>query len=318
MNDQYLWDGTGPPDPEVEQLEQLLEPYRFAADQAEPATGPGRIRILPLLAALAAGTALLLTAGFLATVGRGPDSTHGADYRLEVLEGRGFARAALLPGDRLVLDQATRARIHIGEIGSVDLHPRSTLSVLDGSGRDDDGAYHLFLERGTLAASIFAAPRLFQVGTPSGIAVDMGCMYEATVEENGRTRLEVVAGSVSFETPARKVHVPSGAACIATPERGPGTPVWVDKADAYRQAVARLDDGLASPADLRTIIRETEARDTLTLWHLLGHSDPQFRLRILERIESLDGLTEDVDRQALLDGDPAAREILRQQFDWAW
>ena len=33
MNEKYLWDRSGPPDPEIERLEQLLAPLRYGFDR---------------------------------------------------------------------------------------------------------------------------------------------------------------------------------------------------------------------------------------------------------------------------------------------
>ncbi|MBM4014416.1 MAG: hypothetical protein FJ293_05560 [Planctomycetes bacterium] len=119
---------------------------------------------------------------------------------------------ALRVGDRIVCGDGGSARVRVGEVGWLSLQPSTRLRVGAGHGdAEKAGAFQLELERGTVAATIFAAPRVFALGTPGGIAVDLGCIYETTVADDGATFLKVTSGSVSFESGGRKVHVPSGA-----------------------------------------------------------------------------------------------------------
>lgn len=66
MNDDYLWDRTGEPDPEIQQLEEVLGTMRYQAQPLElPAgTRPGRERrYFPRLAVAAAIALMILSAG---------------------------------------------------------------------------------------------------------------------------------------------------------------------------------------------------------------------------------------------------------------
>ena len=66
MNDDYLWDKSGPPDPEVQQLENILGTLRYQPKPFEiPANvpAPRRRNYFPLLAAIAATVLLALLAG---------------------------------------------------------------------------------------------------------------------------------------------------------------------------------------------------------------------------------------------------------------
>ncbi|MSR47227.1 MAG: hypothetical protein EXS13_09205 [Planctomycetes bacterium] len=155
--------------------------------------------------------------------------------------------APLHVGDRIVCDPGGSARVRVGDVGSLRLAEATRLRVAAGHGdATREGAFHLELERGTVSATIFAAPRVFALGTPCGIAVDLGCIYDTTVDEDGRTFLSVVSGKVSFESDGRKVHVPSGAGCRAWPGFGPGTPTWSDSPEEIRAAVERHDAARAA------------------------------------------------------------------------
>jgi hypothetical protein len=65
MNDDYLWDKTGQPDPEIQQLEEILGTLRYQPQPLElpdDAVTPRRRSYLPLLA-IAASLLLALLAG---------------------------------------------------------------------------------------------------------------------------------------------------------------------------------------------------------------------------------------------------------------
>src|SRR6185295_8977666 len=107
------------------------------------------------------------------------DSSEGA-WRIEDTR---TADGALVPGTRLVTQADARVTLRVGPIGTITVEPETRLRIEEpaaavaAAGGATDGEYLLWLERGTISATIFAAPRLFQLGTPSGIAVDMGCAY---------------------------------------------------------------------------------------------------------------------------------------------
>jgi len=66
MNDDYLWDKSGPPDPEIQQLENILgtlryQPKPFEIPRDVPA--PRRRNYFPLLVAVAATLLVALLAG---------------------------------------------------------------------------------------------------------------------------------------------------------------------------------------------------------------------------------------------------------------
>src|SRR6185295_10248568 len=116
----------------------------------------------------------------------------GEVYRAQALSGA-LASSELRLGDRLVTDGATRARLSVGAIGSLIVEPGSSVRVgQPGPALAADAEHLLWLEHGAVTASIFAAPRLFQLGTPSGLAVDLGCVYRARVSDDGTTWLTVL------------------------------------------------------------------------------------------------------------------------------
>lgn len=60
MNDDYLWDKSGKPDPQIQELEEILAPLRY---QPKPLIITPRRNYLPLLAIAATVVIALLAAG---------------------------------------------------------------------------------------------------------------------------------------------------------------------------------------------------------------------------------------------------------------
>lgn len=315
MSDEYLFEKSGPPDPAVERLEKLLIPFRHESSAGAATRRPLRLPVAAaaLIAAAAIVAALLWTA-----------ARPGRATKFELAEASGDVRviddgplAGSSPADpargdplklrsRVVCGAGASARVRVGDLGYVTLEERTRVRVERSAPTESeearDGAYQLYLERGSVSASIFAAPRIFELGTPSGIAVDLGCVYRTTVDDAGHTTLSVVLGKVSFESEGRKVHVPAGASCRAVPGRGPGTPVWDDASQEYHAAVETIDGAKsvaaanpssngAAPNDaagaLKLVLAQSRARDALTLWNLLDHPDADVRTKTFDRLAEL-------------------------------
>src|SRR5262249_17470005 len=134
--DEYLWDRSGPPDPEVERLEGLLGRYRWR--RRELPMAPRRPALFLAGAAIAASVAAVPL--FLAF---GPRHETPGGYRLLGVEGREVVRA----GEAITTGDAQRAQLEIGGLGRVEVGPNSHLEVSD-CGKD---AHRLYLERGSVS-----------------------------------------------------------------------------------------------------------------------------------------------------------------------
>jgi len=111
MNDDYLWDKTGQPDPEIQQLEEILGTLRF---QPRPLALPQDLRVprrhryVPLLAIAATLLLALLAAGIWMRVRPAGDSQHRAEVPKatpatepkETLATNGKHNEAGAPGDK--------------------------------------------------------------------------------------------------------------------------------------------------------------------------------------------------------------------------
>lgn len=261
MND-YLWDKSAPADPEVERLERLLGRFRYRGSVPAPRA---RIRHLRPWLAAAAGVAAALAA-VLVPLGR------GGGYRVAGVEGRTRVSA----GE--VLEVVGRsARLRIADLGEVELEPGSRLAV-----ESVERGHAFYLERGRLTARIDAAPRLFQVGTPAGVSIDLGCVYTLAVAEDGETLLEVSTGQVAFAFEDREVYVPAGASCRSVPGRGPSPPVFDDAQPTRKLALDRCAAGLPKEDDLAHLLDLSDRDDALPLFALLF--DPAQPIDVREKI----------------------------------
>lgn len=327
MNDDYLWDGSGKPDPEVERLENLLGRFRHNRSRPEfPETAPLPTKPerplrrswlfwrLPRLAGATAVIALVVTGAWYALQWSRALWPSRPGWQVVRVEGtpkvgsRQIAEAGRLDlGEWLETDGASRARINVGVIGEVEVEPNTRIQLVDARPTQ----HRLALARGTMHATIWAPPRLFFVNTPSAVAVDLGCRYTLRVDQTGATFLRVAYGWVAFEQPfgstSRESFVPAGAACVTPPDRGPGAPYFEDAPEVFRTALAKLDtepdDVAARAVALEAVLGHARPRDALTLWHLLSRTSDVERARVYDRLAALVPPPASVTREGVLRGE---------------
>src|SRR4029077_20628692 len=128
----------------------------------------------------------------------------------------------------LQTDATSRARIGIGEIGTVEVEPNSRVRLIAATSNE----HRLALARGESSAVVTAPPRLFFVDLPTSTAVDLGCAYRMKTDESGSGLLRVTAGWVALEWKDRESLVPAGASCRTRSGDGPGTPYFNDAPEA--------------------------------------------------------------------------------------
>jgi len=306
-NDDYLWDGSGPADAEVQRLERLLAPLRSDPPPLQlPAPAPRRRgpMFVPVLAA-AAIVVIAVIVWRMRTPRAGWDVANLAGHpRISGSAMSGAGRLAV--GETLTTDADSQARIDVSAAGEVHVSADTRVRLIE-AGKD---RYRLALDRGTLNAFITAPPGQFVVDTPAATATDLGCAYTLHVDDDGTGFLSVMSGWVAFEFNGRESFVPAGASCRTDKRAGPGTPRFDDADHEFQVAVERFDFG-ASEADrtsaLMVILDHARSRDALTLWHLLARVRPAERGAVFDalaaRVEPPAGVTRDrvleLDRSAL-------------------
>ena len=272
MSDEYLWDRSGPADPEVERLERLLEPLRHRAQR--PRRAP--------YTALAAAAALVLAAAGLFRFG--PAGISAPDWQVARVEGSArlgdrsaAVSMAVRPGEMLHTASDGQLELQDDDLGRIDLGPDSELRA----GR----AGRVALDRGRLHAFIWAPPRRFVLDTPSARAVDLGCEYTVEVNPAGDGLLRVSMGWVAFQAGGRESFIPAGARCVTHKRGGPGIPYYEDAPPEVVTALGRFETGDA--AALEPVLRAARVRDALTLWHLLTRAPEGARGAVYDRFAEL-------------------------------
>jgi hypothetical protein len=286
VSDDYLWDRSGPVDPEVARLEQLLSPLRH--DQPLDELGMRRRRRAPWIVlgvALAAAAALTI---YLALPG---DETREAACR----GGQGFAfvgvggavtcddsrvASGVLPVGGQLDTGAHEAEVTIADIGSAKLG-KQTRVRLD---RSDPQRHQLSLERGHMHAKVVAPPRLFAVATKHTDVIDLGCEYTIDIDERGAGKICVHTGVVELATKAgATVITPEGTCAAILAGQRPGLPHQRDARPEVIAEIRSYDAG--EPAAFERLLGVVDRRDAITLVALAA-IDAR-RVAVLERLMEL-------------------------------
>jgi hypothetical protein len=229
------------------------------------------------------------------------------------LDGPG-GQARMAVGEWIQTDASSRARIRIGDIGTVDVAPGTRMQLLVAGSSE----HRLNLARGSISAEIAAPPRLFFVETPSSTVVDLGCAYTMQVDEAGIGLLRVTSGWASLEWSGRESLVPAGASAPTRPKIGPGTPYFDDAPGRLREALLAFDFDNGGSGALNVVLMEARDRDTLTLWHLLSRVEPAERAHIFDRMVELTPLPRGVSREKALALDRETLKLWREELAWTW
>jgi hypothetical protein len=218
----------------------------------------------------------------------------------------------LRAGAWLETDDRARANIDIANIGRVEVEPGSRLGLVS----TRPGQHRLQLVRGTIGALIWAPPGQFVVDTPSSTAVDLGCAYTLTVDDEGVGHVRVTTGWVGFEWRGRESFIPAGAVCLTRRGFGPGTPYFDDATPAFKASLGELDLQLGTLATrnaaLDRVIADARARDTVSLWHLLSRLDRDQSARVFDRLAAFVPPPAGVTREGVLAKD---RRMLDDWWD---
>lgn len=307
--DDYLWDRSGPADPDVQRLEQMLAPLAHDRPLDELRLRRPRKRAPWIIG----GAVVIAAAAALVLILRSPSRTAcGGDTGFAFTAQGGtvgcaneqVSRGVLPVGGVLDTGSAT-ARLAIAEIGSADL-AANTRVRLD---RSETNRQQLHLERGRMHARVTAPPRIFAVTTPSTGVTDLGCEYTIEIDDKGRGFIEVQSGKVELETTARAVIVaPAGTMARLRENRAPSLPVVIGASAALRAAVTSWEQG--TPDAVSKLVAAAGSEDAITLANLavLVSGD---RALVLDRLAALSPPPEGVTAQSAA-GDPALLERWRE------
>lgn len=312
-NDDYLWDRSGEPDPEIQKLETALGRLRHNRPAPKfPEVTPTRPRVwrLPLFQAACAAAVVLVAAAITLmnyrsqptgdTNGWNVTRVAGAPVIGSRKLGAKNETGKLAIGQVLETDDRSQANIRLEQLGEIIVDPDTRLLLPAGN----PGLKRLVLERGTIHASIWAPAGEFVIATPSAVAVDLGCAYTLHVDNSGNGLLRTTLGWVGFKLGDHESFIPAGAACATRPGSGPGVPYFEDASEPFRSALSRFDLAGSTPeekaAALQTIVAESRKRDALTLWHLLSRVPEQDRGLVYDRLARFISPPRGVTREGVL------------------
>jgi len=332
MSDDYLWDGSGRPDPDIEKLEHVLGSLRYDRpapvfpETVKSGEFPARAWFARrwFFLSLAAASAVILIAigsGLLwrfrtpVVDGWSVTSVAGTPRVGQETVGVSHRTETLTIGQTLETDGQSRARIRVEDIGEIRIDPDTRLRVLS----SPSGGSRLALDRGTIHARIWARPGIFVVDTPSALAVDLGCAYTLHVDDSGDGLIRTSLGWVGFKLGDHESFIPAGAACVTRPRSGPGTPYFEDSSVALRSALSTLDRASSARAEqavaLRTVLAHSRKRDALTLWHLLVRVEYAEREQVFDRLAGLVPPPSSVTRDGILRLDRTMLDAWWNQLD---
>jgi ferric-dicitrate binding protein FerR (iron transport regulator) len=277
VKDDYLWDGSGEPDPEVAHLEKLLGRYKHEPrPQHAPAVSWRRVFLAVAATIVIAFASLAL--GFVVRL------QWRANQPWEItnvigtptLDGeiiRSDAKLAI--GEELRTDAHSRVTVRIARVGELHIGPNSTVMLTTTM----TGRHRMKLERGAISARVWAPPFTFGVRTPAGTANDLGCAFDLRYDQ-GEGVVQVANGWVEFENDVRAALIPKGALSRLSESLGPGSPHYSDATPAFRAALREYDATHDRHA-LGRVLATARKRDAMTLLHLLDHaSDAATRTQI--------------------------------------
>jgi len=324
MNDNYLWDGSGTPAPEVQRLESLLAEFRHVE---RPLALPGELPVastkprgllleLPWIPRFAAAAVILFALGLGVFFSLRPSTVPvaGPGWDISGLEGTpqigsqtisGIQSATkLYVGQTLTTNSSSRVLLSENDLGEIKVDPNSRVRLL----QTDAEHKRIQLDVGTIHAAIWAPPGQFVVDTPSAVAVDLGCAYTLLVKPDGSGTIRTTLGWVGFHLDAHDSFIPAGAMCLTRPKIGPGTPYFEDASESFRDALYSFDvndpsSDTASSA-LHAVLSEARPRDGLTLWHLLSRTTGDQRAQVYARFAALVPPAPGVTRDGILALDP--------------
>ena len=284
-DDKYLWDRSGPVDPAVADLEARLAPLRF-----DPASRPivlPRARRWPLRAIVIAGT---IAASLIAAAGFGY-----YEWRFEWTANRAWpvtiqaaapgaasTSASLGVGESLqTIAPASASRIDIARLGTIDAAAGTDLTVSSTGTR-----HRVRMERGTVDVRLWAPPGYFALHTPAGDVIDLGCVFQLTVEGD-TARLSVRTGWVQLANHYGESLVPAGASSVMRPDGRPVVPVYDDAPAGFAGAVRAFESGEATGTALSSIVATARQRDVLTVLLLAARQSGPDRATLVSRAAEL-------------------------------
>ena len=304
----YLWDRSGPAEPDVQRLESLLAQYRMTERPLRvPAREPQRLSVRAWRFGFALAACAVIVLALFAYRAYNTAKT-GWQFVAEQghpdVEGRSMKSGMLHVGQSLETTAGERVRIQVASIGEVELRDQSQLKLLESR----EGRQRLAMQYGTMHARIYAPPAVFVVDTPAARAIDLGCEYTLTVDKNGSGHISVDLGWVQLEYSSDQSLIPSGMMAEIAPS-GLLTPAYYpDATTTFRKALVTwsLNHDVTEKQRaelLNSVLAEARLRDALTVVNLFRRTNSaDERARIFDRLNQLVPAPATVKREDVVSG----------------
>ena len=281
MDNDYLWDRTGPVDLEVARLERLLRGHAHAdvARRARVATPPKpvvRVRHRGWRIAFAAAAMLAVCAiGVSAWFQHRLHWEAGEPWRVLAqqgdvrIDGRSQQASTLTLDGTLETGTNAMTRLRAAGIGEVAIGAGSRVRLVE----TRTGRHRVQLEQGSLWARVWAPPGQFGVGVAGADVIDLGCEFLLKVDADGIGSLSVLSGWVQVDNLRREVLVPQGTRVRVNGDGAAGTPHAFSASPAFVVALEAIDarNGAVDPQgdEVRRLIAESRPQDAISLLVLL-------------------------------------------------
>jgi len=291
VNEPYLWEKSGDPDPELQQLENILAPLRmrdqspdFAALQRASFMNKLRPDFGTAFAAVATIALAIWLVSFLRPTSAAWEAS--ATTGEPQLGGKPLQRGRFAPGSWLVTGPDSTAQIQSAKIGEIEVGADTQVSLKESTPQRQ----LLAMRYGNLHARVFSPPGLFIVDTPSARAIDLGCEYTLKIDKDGHGELRVLSGWVSLNGGSQSL-VPAGAMARVATGGVLSPPYFSDATPAFQQAAADfafLAAGAAPKhAALETLVHDARQRDAFTLLNLFSRASESERLEVFDKLNQL-------------------------------
>jgi hypothetical protein len=195
---------------------------------------------------------------------------------------------AALALDRPLLVNAPDTEIAIARIGAMLVEPGSAIRLTETT----SSRHRVSLDRGSISVRVWAPPARFAIQTPAGNVIDLGCVFDLTVDAAGLTQLNVITGWVQLENGGGESLVPAGASATMRPGQRPSVPVFDDADPRFKERVAEFEravnlEDAARLTMLPEIAASARRRDVITLLMLANQSTGVVKRPLLERAAEL-------------------------------
>jgi ferric-dicitrate binding protein FerR (iron transport regulator) len=299
MDNDYLWDRSGPVYPEIARLERLLGAHAHAdaprrvrsAIRAKPAQNSRRRRWRAAFAA--AAVVAVCAIGTRAWFQQRLQWEAGEPWQVIAqqgdvrIDGRARQARALALDGTLETGANAMTRLRAAGIGEVAIGAGSRLRLIE----TRTGRHRVQLEQGSLWARVWAPPGQFGVGVAGAEVIDLGCEFLLKVDADGNGSLSVLSGWVQVDNLQREVLVPQGTRVRVNGDGAAGTPHAFSATLGFIAALEAIDarNGDVDPHgdEVRRLLAESRPQDAISLLALLRDYPRLAEGPLFDRLASL-------------------------------